>query len=139
MERLLNALEKRQKVTQRALDYLNQVLEEIREAYDGRRVIIGELIFNDYIDCGRGMGYRRDVFIGKDSYGCEARYEIVSDVEDLGKGGYYGGNYYCWYDNIDKKHILYIMKNLRRWVEEKAKDEENYIAELENILEKNFK
>lgn len=138
MEKLLQAIENRKKATQRALDQLNEILQEIKKAYGEKNIKIGNLILQKVINCPRGNWYYADIFID-DSSGYPEEFELVSDVEDLNKGSYAYGDYNCWRNHLKRKQLLYILKNLRNWIETKTKEEEKFTNELNEILTKFFK
>ena len=133
MEDLVRALEIRKKVTQKALNQLNELLEEIKELYNGEKVKLENLILNKKINCPRGNSYYADVLILEED-GWREEYEIVADIEDLDKGSYAYGDYNCWRNHLKREHLLFIFKNLRKWIEEKTKEEKKFTEELESIL-----
>jgi len=134
MENLITVLEARKKVTQKALNQLNELLEKIKELYNGEKVVrLENLILNKKINCPRGNWYYADVLILEED-GWREEYEIVTDVEDLDKGSYAYGDYNCWRNHLKRKHLLFIFKNLRNWINKKTEEEKKYTEELENIL-----
>jgi len=132
METLLATIEKQKNLTNSALEKIKKVLDEINELYPNEDIWVGQIKLKDYVQA-RGSGFTFDgyYFDGGDNYKSGF---IPEDNEDIAKGFYYAGNYNAWVQYTNKKALKYIMANLKKWVEEKKKEENKFNQELDEIL-----
>ena len=135
LEKLIEKVKERKRVTQKALDELNTILDAIREVYDDRAEIkIGELILNHKKECSRGNVYYYDALVEKNTFTREY-YEIPNDVEDIGLGHYVFNDYNCWQKFVSNKQIIYIFKNIEKWIEAKVKEEEELTGQIKEAVQ----
>jgi len=134
---ILEKLEKQQRVTQKALDKLNEILREIDKAYKNEDVWVGDIEIKAYRKAN-GFTFSGFYFyledVEKFSHGF-----IPKTVDELNTSFNFAGDFNTVINYIDKYDLLYIIKNIKKWIEEKALKEEKLTEEFINILENNFK
>ena len=136
LEKYLNAIEQQKRVTKKFAETIISILDVLYEKSDEKNFFIGDIYLTD-----EGYYLDKDIWYKDENYKDRREVKIVTDTSLIQNGGYMHGefDFYSnwnewWVKTVNRNDLLYIAKNLKKWIIEHIETKEKQNKELKEGL-----